>query len=318
MLERHLASLGPSGFHRVAYAEWPGPPGGPTLVCVHGLSRNAHDFDVLAAAMTKTHRVVCPDMPGRGLSEWLKDPNEYAFPTYLADCAALIARLDVESVDWVGTSMGAVIGFLLASQPAAPVRRLVVNDAGPFVSKEALAWLGTFIGADPTFDSIDAMEQTIRKNSAGFGALTDAQWRTMTLYLSRAKARRRLRLRLRPANRRALQAGSPRRRSLAVLGSGRLSDPHFARRAFERPGAERRRGDDAARAEAEARRVRRRRPRARRCSPKIRSASSGTSSSADRRRGPRLPLSSDCRYPSRRRDESPACRPPSCTFETSP
>ena len=187
MLERHLACLGPSGFHRVAYAEWPGPPGGPTLVCVHGLSRNAHDFDVLAAAMTKTHRVVCPDMPGRGLSEWLKDPNEYAFPTYLADCAALIARLDVESVDWVGTSMGAVIGFLLASQPAAPVRRLVVNDAGPFVSKEALAWLGTFIGADPTFESIDAMEQTIRKNSAGFGALTDAQWRTMTLYLSRAK-----------------------------------------------------------------------------------------------------------------------------------
>ena len=187
MLERHLASLGPSGFHRVAYAEWPGPPGAPALVCVHGLSRNAHDFDVFAAAMTKTHRIVCPDMPGRGSSEWLKDSNEYAFPTYLADCAALIARLDVESVDWVGTSMGAVIGFLLASQPGAPVRRLVVNDAGPFVSKEALAWLGTFIGADPTFESIDAMEQTIRKNSAGFGALTDAEWRTMILYLSRAK-----------------------------------------------------------------------------------------------------------------------------------
>ncbi len=187
MLERHLASLGPSGFHRVAYAEWPGPPGAPTLVCVHGLSRNAHDFDVFAEAMSKTHRVVCPDMPGRGLSEWLKDSNEYAFPTYLADCAALIARLDVESVDWVGTSMGAVIGFLLAAQPAAPVRRLVVNDAGPFVPKAALAWLGTFIGADPTFESIDAMEQTIRKNSAGFGALTDAEWRTMTLYLSRPK-----------------------------------------------------------------------------------------------------------------------------------
>ncbi len=73
MLERHLASLGPSGFHRVAYTEWPGPPGAPTLVCVHGLSRNAHDFDVFAEAMSKTHRVVCPDMPGRGLSEWLTD-----------------------------------------------------------------------------------------------------------------------------------------------------------------------------------------------------------------------------------------------------
>ena len=94
-------------------------------------------------------------MPGRGRSEWLNHPDEYAFPTYLANCAALIARLDVESVDWVGTSMGAVIGFLFAAQTGAPVRKLVVNDAGPFVSKEALAWLGTFIGADPTFDSLD-------------------------------------------------------------------------------------------------------------------------------------------------------------------
>ena len=187
MLERHLASLGPSGFHRVAYAEWPGPAGATTLVCVHGLSRNAHDFDAFAEAMSKTHRVICPDMPGRGRSEWLKDPNEYAFPTYLANSAALIARLDVERVDWVGTSMGAVVGFLLAAQPAAPVRKLVVNDAGPFIAKAALAWLGTFIGADPTFESIDALEQTIRTNSAGFGSLTDAQWRTMTLYLSRPK-----------------------------------------------------------------------------------------------------------------------------------
>jgi pimeloyl-ACP methyl ester carboxylesterase len=187
MLERHMACLSPSGFHRVAYDEWPGSLGAPTIVCVHGLSRNSHDFDVFAGAMSKTHRVVCPDMPGRGRSEWLKDSNEYAFPTYLADCAALIARLDVESVDWVGTSMGAVIGFLLAAQPGAPVRKLVVNDAGPFIPKQALAWLGTFIGADPTFESLDAMEQAIRTNSAGFGALTDAQWRTMTLYLSHQK-----------------------------------------------------------------------------------------------------------------------------------
>ncbi len=187
MLERHLACLSPSGFHRVAYDEWPGPPGAPTLVCVHGLSRNSHDFDVFAAAMSKHYRVVCPDMPGRGRSEWLKNPAEYVFPTYLVDCAALIARLDAETVDWVGTSMGAVIGLLLAAQPGAPVRKLVVNDAGPFVSKETLAWLGSFIGADPTFDSLDTMELVVRQNSAGFGALTDDQWRRMTLYLSRPK-----------------------------------------------------------------------------------------------------------------------------------
>ena len=117
MFERHLACLGPSGFHRVVYSEWPGPAGAPTLVCVHGLSRNAQDFDAIAEALSKVYRVVCPDMPGRGRSEWLR-PADYAFPLYLADCAALIARLDVERVDWLGTSMGALIGMMLAAQRA--------------------------------------------------------------------------------------------------------------------------------------------------------------------------------------------------------
>lgn len=181
MLVRHLACLGPSGFHRVAYAEWPGPPGAPTLVCVHGLSRNAHDFDVFAEAMSKTHRVVCPDMPGRGRSEWLKNPAEYVFPTYLSDCAALIARLDVEVVEWVGTSMGALIGILLAAQPGNPIRNLVVNDAGPYVSKEGLNRIGAYLGTGATFDLIEAMEAAVRKNNAPYGPLADAQWRKLTL-----------------------------------------------------------------------------------------------------------------------------------------
>jgi pimeloyl-ACP methyl ester carboxylesterase len=187
MLERHLSCLGPSGFHRLAYDEWRGPPGAPTLLCVHGLTRNARDFDAIAAALSEHYRVVCPDMAGRGRSEWLADPAEYAFRTYLADCAALIARLDVESLDWIGTSMGALIGVMLAAPKGSPIRRLVLNDAGPFISKQALAWLGSFVGADPTFESLDAMERAVRQNSAGFGRLTDAQWRKMTLDLSRSK-----------------------------------------------------------------------------------------------------------------------------------
>jgi len=187
MLERHLSCLGPSGFHRLVYDEWPGPPGAPTLMCVHGLTRNARDFDAIAATLSDHYRVVCPDMAGRGRSDWVADPAEYSFPTYLADCAALIARLDVESLDWIGTSMGALIGMMLAAQKGSPIRRLVLNDAGPFISKQALAWLGSFIGADPTFESLDAMERAVRQNSSGFGRLTDAQWRKMTLDLSRAK-----------------------------------------------------------------------------------------------------------------------------------
>jgi pimeloyl-ACP methyl ester carboxylesterase len=181
LLERHLACLSASGFHRVVYDEWPGPPGAPTLVCLHGLSRNGRDFDGLAEAMSRTHRVVCPDMPGRGRSEWLRNPAEYAFPTYLADCAALIARLDVDAVDWVGTSMGALIGMMLAAQKDTPVRRLVLNDAGPFVSKEGLIRIGAYLGTEATFDSIEAMEAAVRTNMAPYGRLTEAQWRKLTL-----------------------------------------------------------------------------------------------------------------------------------------
>ena len=187
MLERHLACLGPSGFHRLAYDEWPGQAGAPTLVCVHGLSRNSRDFDALAEALSAHYRVVCPDMPGRGRSEWLANPADYAFPLYLADCAALIARLDVASLDWLGTSMGALIGTLLAAQRANPIRRLVLNDAGAFVAKEGLNRIGEYLGTDPTFNSLEAMEAAVRLNNAPFGPLTDAQWRKMTVDSAREK-----------------------------------------------------------------------------------------------------------------------------------
>ena len=187
MFERRLSCLSPSGFHRIVYSEWPGPPGAPALICVHGLTRNGRDFDALAAALSRSHRVVCPDMAGRGRSDWLSAPGEYGFPLYLADCAALVARLDVESVDWVGTSMGGLIGMLMAAQSGNPIRKLVLNDVGPFASKEALAWLGSYVGADPTFDTLEAMEKAVRANYAGFGGLTEAQWRKMTEDSARRK-----------------------------------------------------------------------------------------------------------------------------------
>ncbi len=163
------------------------PAGRPTLICVHGLTRNARDFDAIAAALSRRYRVVCPDMPGRGRSEWLANPAEYAFPVYLDDCAALIARLDVESVDWIGTSMGALLGMMLAAQRESPIRKLALNDAGAFVSAEGLNRIGAYVGADPTFDSIEAMEAAVRTDCAPFGPLTDAQWRKLTIDSAREK-----------------------------------------------------------------------------------------------------------------------------------
>ena len=113
---------------RFVYSEWPGPPGARTLVCVHGLTRNGRDFEVIAEALSAHYRVICPDMPGRGRSDYLTKSAEYGYPLYVADAAALIARLDVESIDWLGTSMGGLIGMMLAAQPGNPICRLVLND----------------------------------------------------------------------------------------------------------------------------------------------------------------------------------------------
>ena len=177
---RHLASLSPHGFHRVVYFEWGDPGNDRVVICVHGVGRNARDFDVLAEALAPTHRVLCVDMPGRGESEWLADPHDYVFPTYLTVLTALIARSGAETVDWVGTSMGGLLGITVAAMPRTPIARLVVNDVGPTIEAPALERIAGYFGMDPTFATYGEVEAYIRTVSAPFGNLTDEQWAHMT------------------------------------------------------------------------------------------------------------------------------------------
>jgi pimeloyl-ACP methyl ester carboxylesterase len=185
MIERSLSCIGPHGFHRLAYREWPGPKDAPVLVCVHGLTRNARDFDTLAEALAARYRVICPDMPGRGKSEWLAHGADYDNPLYLSDMAALVARLDVERVDWVGTSMGGIIGILLAALPGAPIRRMVINDVGPVIPKDGLQRIADYVGLDPKFLDLGALEAALRFIHAPFGPLSDEQWRKMAAQSAR-------------------------------------------------------------------------------------------------------------------------------------
>ena len=175
-----LASLSPHGFHRVVYYEWGDPANDRVVVCVHGLSRNGRDFDVLGEALAGTHRVIAVDMPGRGASQWLPDANDYVFPTYLTTLTALVARSNAQRVAWVGTSMGALLGMAMAAQRDTPVARLVVNDAGPLVEPAALARIRDYLGMAPTFATFAEADAYIRAVSAPFGALTDAQWEHLT------------------------------------------------------------------------------------------------------------------------------------------
>ncbi|MCP5372793.1 MAG: alpha/beta hydrolase [Hyphomicrobiales bacterium] len=198
--QREFMGLGPAGFHRVAYTEWGGAADSAgDLICVHGLARNGRDFDTLAAGLADRYRVACPDLPGRGASDWLPVPEHYGLPLYMGDMAALIARLGGRQVDWVGTSLGGLIGMSLAAQPNSPIRRLVINDIGPFVPQAGLQRIGAYVGADPVFADMDALEARLRDVCAPFGPLTDAQWRHLATHGGRRDGEGRLRLHYDPA-----------------------------------------------------------------------------------------------------------------------
>jgi pimeloyl-ACP methyl ester carboxylesterase len=173
-----IRGLSLSGFHELAYVDWGPSEAEIPVVCLHGLSRQGRDFDYLASFLAATERrVVCPDLVGRGRSGRLRDANEYALPQYCADINALVAHLGAKQVDLVGTSLGGLIGIVLAGQPGTPIRRLVVNDIGPYLPWPGLVRIGSYLSSMPAdFDSLEEVEAYLRKVLAPFGDLPDEHW----------------------------------------------------------------------------------------------------------------------------------------------
>ncbi len=169
-----------SGLHRMAYWEWGDPGNDRVLVCVHGLSRQGRDFDTLARALAGEYRVVCPDVVGRGRSDWLADPTGYQIPAYVSDMVSLLARLNAKTLDWLGTSMGGLIGLGLASLPGSPVRNLILNDVGPAIETAALARIGTYLGQAKRFATLDEAADHLLSISQGFGPHTRDEWLSLT------------------------------------------------------------------------------------------------------------------------------------------
>jgi len=188
MRQRSVQCAGAHGLHRMAYTEWGAAENPRVVICVHGLTRCSRDFDFLAQALARDYRVICPDVVGRGKSDWLVHKNDYALPLYVADMVTLIARLNVDQVHWVGTSMGGLIGMLLAGLPQSPITRLVLNDVGPVITIESLKRIGEYVGRAPKFTDIEEAEKFVRVVSAPFGNLTDAQWRHLTVHSTRSAA----------------------------------------------------------------------------------------------------------------------------------
>lgn len=171
------------GFHSIAVWEWGADNnGGPPVICVHGLTRQGRDFDTLARRLVADgRRVLCPDLPGRGRSDWLDDPLHYNLLTYANDMNTVLAWAHAGSVDWVGTSLGGMVGMMLAAQKNNPIRRLVLNDVGAYVPSTALQRIGRYLTGGPTsFNSLEEAEARIRETLAPFGDLNDREWRHLT------------------------------------------------------------------------------------------------------------------------------------------
>ena len=190
---KFVQCLGSAGLRRMAYWEWPcsgaAAAQAPVLLCVHGLTRQGRDFDTLARRMSDRYRVICPDVAGRGQSDWLPSPAGYQIPTYVADMVVLLARLDVEQVDWVGTSMGGLIGMGLAGLPAAStglIRRMVLNDVGPELSLDALQRIGSYLGQHMQFESVEQGAAYLASISQGFGPHSAEQWAALSAPMFKA------------------------------------------------------------------------------------------------------------------------------------
>ncbi|MGB4118201.1 MAG: alpha/beta hydrolase [Polaromonas sp.] len=184
----HVQCPDASGGHRMAYWQWGNPAASHVVVCVHGLSRQGRDFDTLATTLVEKAqgniRIICPDVAGRGESDWLKDAMGYQIPSYAADMLALLGQLHAQTpittLDWVGTSMGGLIGMVVCGQPGlplpVPVNKLVLNDVGPAIEWLSIVRIGMYLGAPITFDSVQQAADAMWAISTGFGPHTPEQW----------------------------------------------------------------------------------------------------------------------------------------------
>ncbi len=198
----HVTCASPAGMHRMAYWEWGDPANDRVLLCVHGLTRTGRDFDSLAARLAREYRVVCPDVVGRGRSDWLIDPRHYVIPQYVGDMLTLIARLKPRRLDWVGTSMGGLIGMGLAAglsisasmrpprgefgldeSRTLPLGRVVLNDIGPSLNDTGLSRIAEYVGRAEAFDSFEQAVEYVKNVSQGFGPHDAAGWEALTRHV---------------------------------------------------------------------------------------------------------------------------------------
>ncbi|QEY51293.1 alpha/beta fold hydrolase [Legionella longbeachae] len=183
MQKHHVTGIDSQSFHNMTYYEWGDSNNPEVLVCVHGLFRNARDFDDLAQVLSSNYRVICPDMVGRGLSDKVCNPKDYSTLTYISDITILLAQLGVRKIDYLGTSMGGIIGMVMAAMKNSPIKKLVLNDIGPFVDTKALQRIVAYgkEGSARSFETLGEVEAYLKKTYSSFDQLNPKQWQHLAL-----------------------------------------------------------------------------------------------------------------------------------------
>lgn len=166
--------------HNLSYIEWGDTTNQNVIVCVHGLARNANDFDHLAEYLSKDFRIIAIDLPGRGLSDWLANKNHYNYHTYIKDIILLLKQLSISSVHWIGSSMGGIMGMAIATYYTRYIKTLVINDVGPELPKTTVNRIEKYVDLDPSFSSLEEAEMHIRKIFKNFGIKSQKDWRHIT------------------------------------------------------------------------------------------------------------------------------------------
>lgn len=139
---------------RLGFRDYPGgAPGRPVLLCLHGLTRNARDFEPVAQRFAGEWRVIVPDMRGRGQSEYARDPSTYTLATYADDLRRLLEELDCGPLVILGTSMGGLIALHLALAGAWPLAGVVLNDIGPELEPAGLKRIREYVGQGGSFET---------------------------------------------------------------------------------------------------------------------------------------------------------------------
>ena len=171
-----------TGGHRMVCWQWGAANLSRTLLCVHGLTRNGRDFDFLARALADNYCVLCPDIAGRGESDWLRNPLLYANPNYLADVGFILASLKIAQVDWIGTSMGGIMGMMMANLQPGLIKSLVLNDIGTLIPASGLARIRDIVDFPTSFSSHEEAENTLRKRCENFGIRDEEHWNHLIQY----------------------------------------------------------------------------------------------------------------------------------------